>query len=79
MWWLLESGNGEEKRAYLYTASRKAFQPETIEDVLWCCGRHGGRDGVSVRDIFGDGGGGGGRKEEEEEGGCVYVSIFFFV
>jgi hypothetical protein len=34
MWWLLESGNGEEKRAYLYSSSRKAFQSETIGDVL---------------------------------------------
>lgn len=75
VFWIVESGNGEEMRAYLYTPSRKAFQSKTVEDVLRCCGRHGRRDGVSVRDIFSEGEGGGGKKEEEE-GGCVYVSSF---
>lgn len=40
-------------------------------------GWHSGIDGVSARDISGDGEGGG-RRKEEEDGGCVYVSRFFF-
>lgn len=76
MWWLLESGNGEEKRAYLYSSSRKAFQSETVVDVLWCCGWHGESGGVSVRDILVM------AKAEDEgrrrRGMIVYMFRYFF-
>lgn len=64
----------EGRRCRIYTPHpQRRFGLRPLRMFCDVRGRRGGRDGVSVRDISGDGEGGGGGREM---GGCVYVLGF---